>query len=268
MIGRLGAGGREVFALEVTKPADFAESKASSLVRWELTADDDADLGYTFGGSWIVKMNNDQWAAVFGNGYNSDELTGLCSDGLVVGLGCDKHTPPATPVKGSGNAALFIVNIKTGSVIKKIVVPTPTVCSDDLPIGSGCDTHTPPASLMSNVGLSSPYIYDIDGDGKTDWIYAGDMAGNLWKFDVRSSDSSAWTVKLLFTAKNSARLYGNHCRPPIVIGHPQGGTLVLFGTGRYLGSTNLSNHDVQSYYGIWDREYWGEIIRNGAPVMM
>lgn len=37
---------------------------------------------------------------------------------------------------------------------------------------------------MSNVGLSSPYIYDVDGDGKTDWIYAGDMAGNLWKFEL------------------------------------------------------------------------------------
>ncbi len=257
LIGRLGAGGREVFALEVTKPDDFAKSEADSLVRWELTADDDADLGYTFGGSWIVQMNNGEWAAVFGNGYNSDEATGLCSDGLPVGDGCDKHTPSATLVKGSGNAVLFIVNVKTGAVIKKIAVPTPTVCSDDLPIGSGCDTHTPPASLMSNVGLSSPYIYDVDGDGKTDWIYAGDMAGNLWKFDVRSNTPSAWTVKLLFTAKNSAGVRQPITSPPIVMGHPQGGTLVLFGTGRYLGSTDLSNHDVQSYYGIWDREYWG-----------
>jgi type IV pilus assembly protein PilY1 len=40
--------------------------------------------------------------------------------------------------------------------------------------------------------------------------------------------------------------------PPEVTRHPNGGRMVLFGTGKYLESSDNSNAAVQSFYGIWD----------------
>jgi type IV pilus assembly protein PilY1 len=215
LVGRLGAGGQGVFALDVTNPANFSESNANSLVLWEFTDADDPDLGFTLGGSWVTKMKNGQWAAVFGNGYNSDNTID------------DVHV-------GTGQGVLFIVEAQTGEVIQKL----------DAGSGSG--------------GLSSPAIYDVDRDGKTDWIYAGDTQGNLWKFDVSSNNKNDWTVKKLFTAATTNANGDSVGQPitsaPSLMAHPEGGVMVLFGTGRFLGTTDMTNIDTQSYYGIWDQE--------------
>lgn len=69
LVGTLGAGGRGVFALDVTDPETFSADD----VLWELSAEDDPDLGYTFGEPVISRLENGTWVAVFGNGYNSDD---------------------------------------------------------------------------------------------------------------------------------------------------------------------------------------------------
>ncbi len=205
LIGRLGAGGQGTFALDVTDPsATFTTSK----VLWELTDVEDADLGYTYGKAVINKTNNGEWAAIFGNGINN-----TTADGFV----------------GNGQGVLFIVNAKTGAVIKKI---NTGVTSD---------------------GLSTPYTYDVDGDNKVDWIYAGDVEGRMWKFDVRDASPINWVAKLLFTAATGQSITSS----PITIENPEGGVMVLFGTGRYLGESDKTNVAQQTYYAIWDREYWG-----------
>lgn len=65
LVGGLGAGGRGMFAIDVTNPS-------SPRVLWEFTSDDDPDLGYTFGDPQITRVGND-WVAIFGNGYDSDD---------------------------------------------------------------------------------------------------------------------------------------------------------------------------------------------------
>ena len=203
LIGRLGAGGQGTFALDITDPA---AGFSISNILWERTdADTDyADLGYTYGKAVVVKMNNGQWAAVFGNGYNNLE-----PDGHV----------------GNGQGVLYVVNVETGAIIKKINT-----------------------GVTSN-GLSTPWVYDVDGDNIADWIYVGDVEGRLWKFDVSNSSPTYWEAKLLFTATNQ----------PITtslttLEHPNGGVMVLFGTGRYLGDTDKINTDPQAYYAVWDQE--------------
>ena len=204
LIGRLGAGGQGTFALDVTDPsATFTTSK----VLWELTDVEDADLGYTYGKAVIAKMNNGEWAAIFGNGYNN-----TAADGHV----------------GNGQGVLFIVNAKTGAVIQKV------------------------STGVTSDGLSTPYLYDVDGDNKVDWIYAGDVEGRMWKFDVRDATPANWVAKLLFTATGQSITSS-----PITIENPEGGVMVLFGTGRYLGESDKTNVAQQTYYAIWDREYWG-----------
>ncbi|MEM7613224.1 MAG: PilC/PilY family type IV pilus protein, partial [Pseudomonadota bacterium] len=75
LVGGLRGGGRGMFALDVTDPTVMSESDAGDFVMWEFTDADDADLGFAFSEPTISLMNNGQWAAVFGNGYNSTGST-------------------------------------------------------------------------------------------------------------------------------------------------------------------------------------------------
>ncbi len=120
-------------------------------------------------------------------------------------------------------------------------------------------------------GLSSPAPADVDGDRIVDYIYAGDLRGNMWKFDVRSTNTSDWSSfytsggapKALFTAPpDPSSVPPNKPQPittrPKVGFHPdgEGGFMVYFGTGKYLETTdtNTVGEATQSYYGIWDKD--------------
>lgn len=237
--GGLRAGGQGIYALDVTDPSSFSESQASDLVLWEFTDHDDdndgaiegdKDLGFTFGQPSIVRLKNGDWAAVFGNGYNNTQSDGNASS--------------------TGNAVLYIVDIGTGELIRKI----------DTGVGMAED----PLSDRPN-GLSAPAPVDVDGDSAVDYVYAGDMFGNMWKFDLTSGTPSDWGSAVesgnspapMFTAISA----GGNPQPitvrPQVGRHPAGkdGRMVYFGTGKYIGSDdNVSTgQTTQSFYAIWDR---------------
>jgi type IV pilus assembly protein PilY1 len=72
----------------------------------------------------------------------------------------------------NGGAKLIILNAVTGSVVKVI----------DTGASGDCN------------GLSTPNAIDVDYDGKVDYVYAGDLQGNLWKFDLTAEDSNDWDV--------------------------------------------------------------------------
>ena len=207
MVGAAGAGGRTVFGLKVSNPASFAASD----VLWEVNSLTDGDIGHVMGRPVIVPLQDGSWAAVFGNGYNSD----------------------------NGDAALFVVDIFTGAVIKKIVAPD----GDD----------------VNANGLGNVTVIDTDGDGLMDTVYGGDLLGNLWKFDLGDDNAASWEVAFndtpLFVARDR-----NGNRQPITGGFevsvgPGLGYMVYFGTGRYflVGDNNASTgQQVQSLYGVWD----------------
>ncbi|HEX7964782.1 MAG TPA: PilC/PilY family type IV pilus protein [Gammaproteobacteria bacterium] len=69
LAGTTGAGGREIFLIDVTDPAAVTKSS----VMWDydgaLAADD--DMGYTIGQPTIARMHDGKWYVIFGNGYNS-----------------------------------------------------------------------------------------------------------------------------------------------------------------------------------------------------
>jgi type IV pilus assembly protein PilY1 len=132
----------------------------------------------------------------------------------------------------SGGDYLYVVNLSTGASINKILVSD--VSGDE-----------------SN-GLSTPVLYDADGNGLIDTVYVGDLLGNMWKIDP----ASGATPTPLFTATNSSGQVQPITSQPKVTSHPLGGRMVVFGTGRYLNNADVANTDVQSTYGIRD---------NGAP---
>ncbi|MDZ7870271.1 MAG: PilC/PilY family type IV pilus protein [Rheinheimera sp.] len=100
-------------------------------------------------------------------------------------------------------------------------------------------------------------LLDVDADGNTDWVYGADLHGNVWKFDISSTSTSAWNIAYsgqpLFQAKN-----GSGTRQMVTGGvlasvQPTTGKVWLFfGTGRYLNVNDPSNADQQTWYGIMD----------------
>lgn len=70
----------------------------------------------------------------------------------------------------NGEAVLYILNVD-GTVIRKIHTQA-----------SGCN------------GLSTPALVDINWDNRVDYVYAGDLNGNMWKFDLTDSNPDNWDV--------------------------------------------------------------------------
>jgi len=219
LIGSTGAGGKGIFALDVTTPSSFTVSD----VLWEVSttvapvASDlsafQAHLGYTLPQSSIVKMQNGQWAAIVANGYESTSQT----------------------------AVLFILNAETGAIIKEI----------DTGVGSGANPN----------GLSTPIPIDLDGDKIVDVIYAGDLHGNMWKFDVSKPNTNQWKLAFsgspLYLAQDEASPVNRQpiTAKPQVGSHPDGGVMVYFGTGKYyeVGDQILATPPKeQTFYGIRD----------------
>lgn len=231
LVGGLGLGGQGVFALNITNPAAIGENTPETLAMWEFSDADDPDMGYSYSNISIVRMANGKWAAVFGNGINSTEPDGRASE--------------------TGNAVVFVVDIEDGSVIAKL--DTKVGLEDD-PLGG---------SQKRPNGIVGVFPVDLQGnDFIVDRIYATDMYGNVWAFDVSSTNANDWKPAYgskgsptpLYTAVSATGQRQPITSPPVVIRHPQrAGVLVLFGTGRYLGNSDVGDTSQQTFYGIWDR---------------
>ena len=237
LVGGLRTGGQGVYVLDVSDPdvlkvADNSVANASRVVVDEFT---DERMGYSFSRPQIAKLNNGRWAAIFGNGYNNE---------------------------GDGKAHLFILYLDNGEH-KRIEASESAItylvndsCFDT---ASNCN------------GLSSPSLADLNGDAIVDRVYAGDLHGNLWVFDLSAADDTAWNVAFtnstvvepLFTACETRTCDVDNRQPittkPVVRFHPSRNAsstdpniMVYFGTGQLMATGDNLNTDLQSFYGIWD----------------
>ncbi len=227
LVSGLGTGGQAYIALDITDPTGFAEANAATIAHWEFTDSDDADLGYTFSKPSLVRLANGKWGVIVGNGMNATESDGNAST--------------------TGNGVIFILDAETGAVIKKL----------DTKQGTGED----PKGLSRSNGIIGTAVVDEDGDFIVDRLYAGDLFGNIWSFDLSSTNPSTWASQYgsssspqpLFTAVASG------IAQPItsdikVKTHPaSGGFLIYFGTGQYLGKSDLTDLSQQTFYAVWDR---------------
>jgi type IV pilus assembly protein PilY1 len=85
---------------------------------------------------------------------------------------------------------------------------------------------------------------DINGDGTVDVVYAGDLKGNIWKFDLTSANDGDWDTafggKPLFTVTDSKGVGLPITAAPIVKANTQAvkGLMVAVGTGRDVTETD------------------------------
>jgi len=243
LVGGLRLGGRGIYALDITDPDAVDEASAGSKVLWEFDADapvvtdvgNPADLGYTFGQPNIGRLANGKWVVLIPSGYFPDcSYADKPSD-------CDTVAAQA-PKDGDGKpySALFVLDAQTGEMIAELKTPT------DI-------------DGVTSYGLSSPVLGDYDNDQIDDIAFAGDLAGNLWRFDLSSADSADWKVTLAYEGISDAN--GKQGVQPITVMprlFPDPATnrfIVVFGTGKYLGAgdnTSDSTTATQSLYGIRD----------------
>ena len=237
LVGGLGEGGAEIYALDVTDPTGavtatsaFSEGNAASLVMGDWTSSTltctnasgcGANMGKSYGIPLVRRLHNGQWAIIFGNGINSTNQHA----GVFVGL-----------VSATGTVTFYWLDTGTGSAT------TPD-------------------------GISYVSSADLDGDHVTDYLYAGDLLGNVWRFDLTSSNPADWGVSSfgqpsaapLFTAKNSSGIAQPITTKIAVTSTNTGGSqriLLGFGTGRATPFTATSAvtyvTGTQTVYGIWD----------------
>ena len=169
------------------------------------------DLGFTFGRPVVTRVRGGADVVMFGSGYN-------------------------TP---SGSApALYVVALADGELVRRIPIPN---------------------TFVDN-GLAHIRAVDLNNDSETDVVFAGDLHGNLWEFDLTASDASDWRIAHgtsaepapVFVAKNAAGQRQPITTAPMVRKHPKGrGSLVFFGTGKYLEPTDMQASQVQSLYSLW-----------------
>lgn len=131
-------------------------------------------------------------------------------------------------------AALLLIDLKTGARIKTL--------------GTGAGTAANPNGLAQAVG------WDVDRDGTVDTVYAGDLHGNLWRFDLSKPGVGSWKTdgKLFEAADGEGKPQPITGAPAIAINPKNGDRWVIFGTGRFLTYDDRNNKDVQSWYGVID----------------
>jgi type IV pilus assembly protein PilY1 len=239
LVGGLGAGGALIYALDVTDPSTtkFSESNAVNIVLGEWTpasikcqnessgSNCALALGNTYGQPVIRRLHNGGWGAIFGNGFGSN----------------------------NGDAGIFVMTVDAKGATAFYYLSTGVAAA------AGKNGNGNGSSSGGNDGIAYVYSVDLDGDFITDYVYAGDLLGNIWRFDLTSNNPAAWKASAspLFTTPAGQPIT---TRPVVWIATPASGStqrvMVDFGTGQKTPITNATPvsyaSGTQYLYGIWD----------------
>ncbi|WP_162617961.1 pilus assembly protein [Salinicola halophilus] len=231
LVSGLGSGAPGVFALDVTEPADFSQRNADAIALWEYgVADDvarfggDSQLGHVYNRPSVVRLENDRYAVVFGNG----------------------------PFNAAGKASLYVLYVDAGQGANgawRI---------------SDVERLTPSGAMNAgDNGMSTVSLIDRDNNGRIDLAYGADLQGNVWRFDLSASDSASWAAGMqrLFTAERNGQR--QVLTSTLEVGrHPDGGFMLFFGSGAQEGAglpTSQSRRTADSFYAI--RDYRAGVAR-------
>jgi type IV pilus assembly protein PilY1 len=178
------------------------------------------DLGYTYSRPQIGMTNDGSWVAIFGNGYNDT---------------------------GDGEAKIFIVDIAKGA-------------DGSWDSGDYIVISTNSGDSGDRNGLATPSLADLDGNGTIDRVYAGDLKGQMWVFDLSDASPGTWETTgaaLLFTTEGNQPITSK----PALAKHPTvsddgsnaPNVMVYFGSGQYLVNDDKTDTDDNFFYGVWDK---------------
>jgi type IV pilus assembly protein PilY1 len=221
LVTAFGGGAQGLFALDVTDPEHFEDNGAL----WEFTDRDDPMMGNVITPPQIARFQTRaaefRYFVVVASGLNNN-----ADDGHYT---------------TTGRSALFL-----------LALDKPRDAPWQLNVNYFRITTPISDPALAN-GLSAPALA-ADGEGNVRYAYAGDMQGNLWRFDFQ--DYAPWTARaVLFVARDASGKRQPIAQQPTVVYAPGGGYLILFGTGRLIERADLSvaGDAPQSFYAILDR---------------
>jgi type IV pilus assembly protein PilY1 len=227
LVAGLNKGGKAYYALDVTDPDNpkaLWEFKWSNICYSEGTASThgaDCHLGYSFGKPVITKLKDGTWVALVTSGYNN----------------------VSAQATGDGEGYLYVLNAVTGKIISKIST------------GNG-DATTP-----SGLAQINAFIDNATVDNTARYVYGGDNNGNVWRFEINPVADDPLTTGVDETVVPSATLLGvtkdaSERIQPITtrpeLGEIEGKPWLFVGTGRLLGSPDLTDVYTQSVYAFAD----------------
>ena len=230
LVGGLGAGGNGIYALDVTNPSQFSEANAASIVKADYTDSSISCSNVTSCGNYL------------GNTYGQPQIRRFHNGmwGYVFGNGFDST---------NGKAGIYVVTVDPSTAAQTVYF-----------------LNTNSGSTSAKNGISYVTPADLDGDHVVDYVYAGDIKGNIWRFDLTSNLPSAWTTSVyggsatapgpLFTTTGNLPIT---TRLAVAIAPANTGNarvIVSFGTGYKSAQTATAAATFSTgshrLYGIWD----------------
>ena len=228
LVSGLGAGGNTIYGLDVTDPNftnNNSDASAKVMGEWTYKSGDPLwqYLGNTYGKPQAIRLHNGKWGFVFGNGW--------CDNQDAANANCQKTD--------TGEAGIYLMMIQdNGKPVFKFL-------------------NTKSGTVANPNGIAETAPVDLDGDNITDYVYAGDLHGNVWRFDLTGDtdaaiDSANVAPKHIFTAQNNQPI-STRVIPTVT---KDGRVLLNFSTGKrelgYLTGADQYANSMQSMYGVWD----------------
>jgi type IV pilus assembly protein PilY1 len=256
LVGGVGSNGKEIYALDVTNPADFSNTNAASLVMGDWTNATMPHLGNTIGTPSIVRMHNGQWAIIFGNGLNSGT-----SAGVYIGL----------VDQGSGAVTFLFLDTGVGSSTLQNGIAYVTPVDLD---GDGIVDYLYAGDQQGNV-----WRFDVTSNSSTGWSVSNFPGGTASTCGNSSNTKKSGVIPItcspLFTATSTTTVNGTSTivAQPITTAivtatiqtNGVSRNMLYFGTGEQTPQTSSSGTlyapastgssstvQQQAFYGIWD----------------
>lgn len=271
LVGGMGPGGNAIYVLDVTDPTQFSETNAGSLVI----------------GEWSTSIGTSTTTSTTTSGVTTNTTTAVPPFVRNTSLSCINDSGPANPcgnhlgktygvpqirrfhngswgavfgngsgsVGGDGGIYIMLVNPSIG--------PSGGITFYYLSTSTG--------SAVSPNGIYYATTADLDGDNIVDYVYAGDLKGNVWRFDLTSVSPAQWGVDNATGSSINSNggvptpLYTTPTGQPITtrvlgVAIPNAGgnqrVLIEFGTGEQTPFSNTQasafQTTQQALYGIWD----------------
>jgi type IV pilus assembly protein PilY1 len=232
LVSGMGGGAQGVFALDISDPLRFADGGG---VLWEFTDRDDALMGNVTTRPQIAKLRTRTVAGV-----------PIYKHFAVVASGLNNYAADGN-ASPTGKGALFLLAL-------------------DKPRGAAWRLNvnyyrlvTPVADAALANALNAPVLV-ADRTGALRYGYAGDLQGNLWRFDFGGGAPWAGAVgpgvggTPLFVARDDSGRRQPITQQPSLAYADGGGYLVLFGTGKLIEKADRApaSFAPQSHYAIRD----------------
>jgi type IV pilus assembly protein PilY1 len=233
LVGGLGPGGPAIYALDVTNPGTTSTTGSVAGAFVSGGQPNPAAVLGEWNNTTITCVGNSSCGTNLGNTYGTPQIRRLHDGnwGIIFGNGFGS---------ASGDAGIFVgvVNPSSGTLTFYYL-----------------STNT--AGSSNGIAFVTPV--DLDSDHITDYVYAGDLNGNVWRFDLTSANETSWAV-------TPGALFKTQTGQPITTaisaasGSPAPGMqqmlVLIFGTGQRVPLTNTTGATYataqQTLYGVWD----------------